>query len=480
MSTSSPRRDWHRSRTGPRYSLGVMIVASTIGSSTRSYVPGCGISVGLCTTIVSSPRITWNSTFGAVAISSRPNSRSRRSFTMSMWSRPRNPHRNPNPSACEVSGSKHERRVVQLQLVERLAQLRVVAALGREQPAPHHRPRLPIAGQRLAGAALPRERHRVADLDLVDVLQAGDEVPDLAGLRLGTGVASGAKTPHSSASESRPVGHEAHLRARAQHAVLHPHVRHDAAVRVERRVEDQGAQRVVRGPVGRRDAPDDLVEQLRHALPGLGRDARISSGSHPTTSASSRAVPAGSACGRSILFRTGTIVRPASRARWKFASVCASIPCAASTSSTAPSHAASDRETSYVKSTWPGRVDQVELVLVAGSAVGQPDGLRLDRDAPLALEVHLVQVLLAHVPVGDGVRELEQPVGQRRLPVVDVGDDAEVPDPGWLGHGALSYGPGRGTPAGTLARSWPTSSRRSSGTVRTRSATPGTRPFAPR
>jgi PAS domain-containing protein len=36
------------------------------------------------------------------------------------------------------------------------------------------------------------------------------------------------------------------------------------------------------------------------------------------------------------------------------ASVCASIPCAASTTSNAPSQAWSERETSYVKSTWPG------------------------------------------------------------------------------------------------------------------------------
>ena len=105
MSTCSPRRDSQMSSTVPTKSAGVMIVANTMGSSTMSYVPGTGISAGLCTTSTSSPRITRNSTFGAVAISSRSNSRSRRSFTMSMWSNPRNPHRNPKPSAIDVSGS---------------------------------------------------------------------------------------------------------------------------------------------------------------------------------------------------------------------------------------------------------------------------------------------------------------------------------------------------------------------------------------
>ena len=90
-------------------------------------------------------------------------------------------------------------------------------------------------------------------------------------------------------------------------------------------------------------------------MPGLRRDAddaardRRRAGRRPR-----RDAPSGSACGRSILFTTGTISSPFSIARYAFASVCASIPCAASTTSSAPSHAWSERETSYVKSTWPG------------------------------------------------------------------------------------------------------------------------------
>ena len=62
----------------------------------------------------------------------------------------------------------------------------------------------------------------------------------------------------------------------------------------------------------------------------------------------------GSAPGRSILLSTGTISRWASAARCAFASVCASTPWLASTTSSAPWQAASERLTSYVKSTWPG------------------------------------------------------------------------------------------------------------------------------
>ena len=71
-----------------------------------------------------------------------------------------------------------------------------------------------------------------------------------------------------------------------------------------------------------------------------------------------------------------------------------------------------------------GRVDQVQLVPLPEHA----HGLRLDRDPALALELHRVEQLLLHVPGGDRVGQLQDPIGQRRLPMVDVGDDREVAD----------------------------------------------------
>ncbi|CFS38402.1 Uncharacterised protein [Mycobacterium tuberculosis] len=65
-----------------------------------------GQSDGLVTRIsVPSSLCTRYTTLGEVEIRSRPNSRSRRSRVISMCSRPKKPHRNPKPSATEVSGS---------------------------------------------------------------------------------------------------------------------------------------------------------------------------------------------------------------------------------------------------------------------------------------------------------------------------------------------------------------------------------------
>ncbi len=53
-------------------------------------------------------------------------------------------------------------------------------------------------------------------------------------------------------------------------------------------------------------------------------------------------------------------------------------------------------------------------------------GVGLDGDAALALQVHVVQDLGLHLAPGHRAGQLQQPVAQRRLAVVDVGDDGEI------------------------------------------------------
>src|SRR6202034_4465510 len=71
-----------------------------------------------------------------------------------------------------------------------------------------------------------------------------------------------------------------------------------------------------------------------------------------------------------------------------------------------------------------GRVDQVQRVVLPR----HPHVLGLDGDAPLPLDVHRVEVLLPHHAGVDGPGQLEDPVGQGGLTVVDVADDGEVTD----------------------------------------------------
>ena len=76
-----------------------------------------------------------------------------------------------------------------------------------------------------------------------------------------------------------------------------------------------------------------------------------------------------------------------------------------------------------------GRVDQVEVVGAAvARGVLQRGGLRLDRDAAFALDVHRVEHLLLHLAIAEAAAALDQTIGQRALAVIDVGNDGEVAD----------------------------------------------------
>ncbi len=56
----------------------------------------------------------------------------------------------------------------------------------------------------------------------------------------------------------------------------------------------------------------------------------------------------------------------------------------------------------------------------------------LDRDAALALEVHVVEHLVFHLAFRQSAGQLEQAVGERRLTVIDVSDDREIANSRWM------------------------------------------------
>ena len=75
----------------------------------------------------------------------------------------------------------------------------------------------------------------------------------------------------------------------------------------------------------------------------------------------------------------------------------------------------------------PRRIQQIQPIGVAVlRLVAHRHRMRLDRDAPLALEVHRIQKLILRIAHLDCAGEFEQTVGERRFPVIDMGDDAEI------------------------------------------------------
>ena len=76
-----------------------------------------------------------------------------------------------------------------------------------------------------------------------------------------------------------------------------------------------------------------------------------------------------------------------------------------------------------------GGVNQVEdIVLSILCPIIEPHSAGLDGNTPLPLDIHVVQELVFHLPHRDSLGFLQNPVSQRGLPVVDVGDDTEIAD----------------------------------------------------
>ncbi len=165
-----------------------------------------------------------------------------------------------------------ERRVVELELVEGLAEVGVVVAVDRVQPGEDHRVGVLVATER-RGRAVVLTGDGVADPRLADVLDAGDQVADLADPEVAGLDRLGADHADLEHLVDRAGRHHLDPVAVAEPAVHDPDVGDDSAVGVVDGVEDQGPRRCVRVTDRRWGLLDDLVEDGGDALAGLGADA---------------------------------------------------------------------------------------------------------------------------------------------------------------------------------------------------------------
>ena len=326
-----------------------------------------------------------------------------------------------------------ERRVVEPELLERGLQVLVVLGVHRVEPAEHHRLHLAEAGQRPRRAAA-RGRDRVADPDLVEALDARrSRCPPRRAESDSTRRGWGSITWRSSTSCSLPCAMSL-MRWRARDAC--PSTTRTSAATptygVEPGVEDQRAQRRAPGrPAAAARRCTMRSRSSRMPVPSFAETGRTLGGVEPEHVLDLlRGARPGRRSGRSILFTTGISVEVrvdrevGVRERLR-------LDALRRVHDEDRALAGLERPRDLVGEVdVAGRVDQVQHVLAA--VVGHEAharGLGLDRDAALALEVHLVEELVALLAVGERVRGVEQPIGQRALAVVDVRDDAEVADP---------------------------------------------------
>jgi hypothetical protein len=227
------------------------------------------------------------------------------------------------------------------------------------------------------------------------------------------------------------LGHRADRLALLEDAVDHADVGDHAAVLVELGVEDERPRRRLDVAAGRRDPPDELLEHVEHALPRLAGDVEDLVGVLADELGDLAGDPLGLGAGQVDLVQARDELEPGLDGEVGVGDGLR-LDALGGVDDEQRALARLQRPRDLVGEVdVAGRVDEVELVgLAVLGEVVHADGLRLDRDPPLALELHGVEQLRAHQPRVDRLGQLEDAIGQRRLAVVDVGDDAEVADAG--------------------------------------------------
>ena len=281
--------------------------------------------------------------------------------------------------------------------------------------------------------------HRVADLGVAHVLDGGREESHLARRKLADLDRLGHQHAHRLDLERLAIRHQANALALAHRSLHHAHQHDHAAIRIEPRVEDQRLQRRIGVARRRRQPVNDRLQHLVHALPGLGAHRNRVGGvqSHSLFNRFLRA--------QNVRRRQIDLVDD----RNDFEAVIDGqigigqrlrLHALAGIHHQQRALARGQRARNFVAEVHMARrVDQVQLVGIAVvRLVHHAHGVGLDGDAALPLQVHVVQNLGLHLAAGHRAGQLQQTVAQRRLAVVDVGNDREVAKEACVHEGLVS------------------------------------------
>ena len=147
-------------------------------------------------------------------------------------------------------GLPHQRRVVDMQLIESVAQVLVILVVDREQARVDHGLGLAVAGKRL-GAGIRRPREGIAHAHGLGVLQTRDHIAHLADRQSVDRSLGGALDAHAIDQKVALGLHHAQGIALFDGAVKDADRGNDAAVLIKIRVQDERLERRVRIALGR-------------------------------------------------------------------------------------------------------------------------------------------------------------------------------------------------------------------------------------
>ena len=314
-----------------------------------------------------------------------------------------------------------------MQLFQSVPQVGVVGPVGGVDAAEHHGLHRPVTLQRLCGGAV-LQGDRIAHPGLAHVLDGGGDVAHLPGAegvgRLQGGGPQKAALHHG---EFPAGGHHADGVPGTHSAVLNPHVHNDPPVAVVIGVKNQRPEGVVLIPLGSGNVGDNPFQHLPHVFSGLGGDPGGVHGGDANHVFNLVAHPFRVGAGQVDLVHhrqdlQACVHRQVGVGQGLGLNALGGVhhQHGPFTGGQRPGHL-------VVKVHMAGGVDQIEdVVLPVLGGVHQGDRVGLDGDAPFPFQVHVVQQLVFHLPQRHRLGQLQNPVGQGGLAVVNVGHNAEI------------------------------------------------------
>ncbi len=324
-----------------------------------------------------------------------------------------------------------EAGVVEPEFLQGVAKRLVLVRVGGIEAREHHGLDVPVAGQQL-GRPVGGVQYGIADPAVAHAAQVGHHVPDLAGLQLFHFPLAQLQVAHFvHRVHVLGVGAEGDLHAAAQPAVHHPDAGDGAAVAVEVGIEDEGPERGTQVAARGRDPGHDRLQQGGYPGPVLGRDLEDLLPPRADQVPDLLGPPLRLGAGEVNLVEHRDDLEPGVQRQEKIGQGLGLDSLGGVHHQDGPL-AGIERAGDLVGEVHvPRGVDQVEFVLLAiARLVRHADRVELDRDAALPLQVHGVEELLAHEPLFHRAGGFDQPVGEGGFPVVNMGDNAEIPDGG--------------------------------------------------
>ena len=324
---------------------------------------------------------------------------------------------------------KAQGRIVQAKLFQRVLQVGIIRAVGGINAAEHHRRHLAVAGQRLSRGS-GHTRDGVAHAGVLQRFDGRGKITYLTRLQRAAG--SQRRSAHMADLHGRELSarlHQLHGLAHGKAAVEHAQIDDDALVGVVHRVEDQRFQRRICIAFRRGDIGDDTLQNILDAHAHFGGDAGCvhARQTDHVLHLVGHAVRLGA--GQVDLVQDGHQLQIVLQRK---VGVGQRLRFHALAGVHHQHSALAGGQTSahfVVEVHMARRVDEVELVILPVLCrIVQGNGARLDGDAALALQLHVIQKLGLHLALVHGLGTFQDAVGQGGLAVVDMGDDAEIAD----------------------------------------------------